>query len=199
VGLLDKQSRVIDFVLTERGRRLYAAGELDFTYYAFFDDGIDYDPYSSGSLSHEQRELDIESTPMFEAPFVREVRGAEAGCEPRSHLFTAAPGYGSIPHISSPTDDQQFDLSCEQFQRGGTFERSNSNAVQIDLRHTGEVESINQGFIIRVFSSGSEGLSELDPRRDLSGRRSYDPFLAIAVDADPIDPVPAISRLRPKR
>lgn len=200
MGFLDKQSRVIDVVLTERGRRLFATGELDFAYYAMFDDGIDYDPYSSGSLSHEEREEMIESTLMLEAPFIPEVRGAEAPGEPRSHVFTAAPDYAAIPHLNSPSDGSSIEITCDQVKRENLYHRINSSRAQIDLSLQGEVETSNPGFLIRVFSSGSNGLTELDPRRDLAGRRSYDPFIAISIDTDPIDPVdidPAKRGLKP--
>lgn len=183
MGFLDKQSRVVDFVLTERGRRLYATGQLDFAYFSLFDDGVDYDPYSTGSLSHEERELLVEDVLMLEAPFIHEVRGAEGPLEPRSHIFTAAPGYLTVPHMSSPVDGGTISIMCEQLvDADGTYQRRTSTTAVLDLAVTGEVEVGNPGFLVRVFTSGSVGLNEIDPRRDLSGRRVYDPFLAISVD-----------------
>ena len=43
MGLLDKQSRIVDFQITKLGRKLLARGKLNFAYYRFFDDGVDYE------------------------------------------------------------------------------------------------------------------------------------------------------------
>lgn len=68
MGYLDKQSRVIDVVLTECGRRLYALGKLDFAYFGLFDDMIDYDPVkASGSFTDDERDQQAEATPILEA------------------------------------------------------------------------------------------------------------------------------------
>lgn len=188
MGYLNRQTRVVDIVLTEKGRRLYAVGKLDFAYFALFDDGLDYDPYSTGSLTDEERELAVESTPMLEAPNIPEVRGAVAPGEPRYHLFTAAPGYSSIPRMNSPSTGSQVTLMADQRRRGETYSRTGTSFGQIDLRVVGDVERGNPGFILRIFSSGSNGLTELDFRKDLQGRRSYDPFIALSIDDErPID------------
>jgi len=42
MGILDKKSRIIHFRLTDTGRDLLSRGQLDFKYYKFFDDGVDY-------------------------------------------------------------------------------------------------------------------------------------------------------------
>jgi hypothetical protein len=47
MGFLDQKNRVLDVVLTDYGRELLAQNKLNFQYYAFSDEGIDY----SGSLS----------------------------------------------------------------------------------------------------------------------------------------------------
>ena len=46
MGLLDKKERILDIVLTDKGRDLLSKNRLSFTYYAFSDEGVDY----SGSL-----------------------------------------------------------------------------------------------------------------------------------------------------
>ena len=51
MGLLDKKERIIDVLLTNRGRELLAKGLLDFTYYAFSDEGINYKVLSDRGLS----------------------------------------------------------------------------------------------------------------------------------------------------
>jgi len=47
MAILDQKERIIDLVLTDKGRELLSQDELDFTYYSFSDDGINY----SGSLT----------------------------------------------------------------------------------------------------------------------------------------------------
>lgn len=47
MGLLDARTRILDVVLTNSGRYDLSRNQLNFSYYAFSDDGIDY----SGSLS----------------------------------------------------------------------------------------------------------------------------------------------------
>lgn len=199
MGYLDKQNRVIDVVLTERGRKLYATGDLDFTYFALFDDGLDYDPYSTGSLSEQERESLIEATPMLEATFVRDIRGTVAPGEPRSHVFTAAGGFSHIPRMSQPTSSS-LNLMADQRKSGGVYGRTGTSHAQIDMKIVGDIEMGNPGFIVRVFASGSNGLQALDLRKDLSGRRAYDPFIAVSVDDEvPIDKPtvgnPSLSRL----
>jgi hypothetical protein len=190
MGYLDKQSRVIDFVLTEHGRKLFSVGQLDFTYFALLDDGVDYDPWSTGSMTPTERELQVEALPMLEAPFIRDVRSTQAPLEPVSHLFTAAANYATIPAVSSPVDGAQLALGGDQQQDDGTYTRTGTSLAQIDLSLVGGVEPHDPGFIVRVFASGSNGLVPLDLRHDLQGRRAYDPFIAVAIDDEkPIDTV----------
>lgn len=47
MGFLDQKERILDIVLTDFGRELLAQNQLNFKYYAFSDEGMDY----SGSLS----------------------------------------------------------------------------------------------------------------------------------------------------
>lgn len=193
MGYLDKQSRVIDIVLTERGRKLYALGELDFEYFALFDDGLDYDPWSTGTLSDADREAQIEATQMLEAPFIRDVRGTVAPMEPTSHLFTAAAGYQFIPQMDRPADGDELSLMADQRRKGETYTRTGTSVAQIDMSVIGDREQGNPGFIVRVFASGSNGLQPLDLRKDLSGRRAFDPFIAVSVDDEtPLD-APTVS------
>lgn len=187
MAFLDRKSRVVDVVLTERGRRLFANGELDFAYVSFFDDGIDYDPYSSGTLTDDAREDLIYSTPMFEAHVVPDRRSAELPLEPRCQLFGAAQGYNGVPRMLAPLTGSQVDLRCTQVQRGGMYERSQTTFAEVRMElSAGALPS--EGFSVHVYTSGSAGLEELHSRRDLRGRRAMDPFIAITVDDEtPLD------------
>jgi hypothetical protein len=42
MGVLDKKSRIANFRFTKLGREMLSRGKLDFAYYRFFDDGVDY-------------------------------------------------------------------------------------------------------------------------------------------------------------
>lgn len=182
MGFLDKRSRVVDFVLTERGRELYALGQLDFTYFSLLDDGLNYDPYSTGSLSDDDRDVQVRALPMWEAPLVRDVRDTTAPLEPTSHLFRASAGYDRVPFMSSPSTGSEVDLMCDQLAIDGSYRRSGTSVAQIDLSVSGEGEPVNPGFQVRVFSSGTTGLTEIYPRRDMTGRRAFDPFVAAVID-----------------
>ncbi len=182
MGYLDKQSRVIDVVLTERGRQLFAAGTLDFTYFGLFDDEIDHDPWSPNSLTDFDREAQIEATQVLEAPFVRDVRGIVAPNEPVQHIFTAKGGFTTIPMMTVSEDGVT--LSVNQKIGDGEFIRSGSNDAQIDLGVVGDTEQGNPGFIVRVFVSGSNGLELLGSRRDLAGKRVHDPFIGSLIDSE---------------
>jgi hypothetical protein len=187
VGYLDKQSRVIDVTLTERGRKLYATGRLDFAYFGLFDDCIDYDPIpGSGSFTDDEREAQIEATPVFEAPFIKDVRGTVAPLEPTAHVFTASPGYRLIPTMRSPADGTSVILMADQRRDGDTYRRTGTSLAQIDMEVVGEAERGNPGFIVRVLSSGSSGLQPLEFRRDLDARRAADPFIAVAIDDEAV-------------
>ena len=47
MGFLDQKERILDIVLTDYGKELLSKNQLNFKYYAFSDEGINY----SGSLS----------------------------------------------------------------------------------------------------------------------------------------------------
>lgn len=194
MGYLDKQSRVLDVLLTERGRKLFAVGRLDFAYFGLFDDCLDYDPVpSTGSYSDAEREVQIEATPMLEAPFVKDVRGATAPLEPIDHIFTAIDGYREIPRMLSPTDGDEAPLMADQRNEDGVYRRTGTSFSQIDPRVVGDAEKGNPGFVVRVFASGSNGLQPLRFRHDLSSRRVADPFVAVAVDAELLQDEPNVS------
>jgi hypothetical protein len=55
-GFLDKDTSVVDMILTSYGKEMLAKGEFDVMYYAFFDDVVDYaaSVSESGSLTVEQ-------------------------------------------------------------------------------------------------------------------------------------------------
>lgn len=72
-GFLDKNTRVIDMILTGRGRSLLSQGKLRFVYWMPFDDEVHYDPFisQSGTMTGEQLSSSIidhiEDIPVREA------------------------------------------------------------------------------------------------------------------------------------
>lgn len=73
MSFLDRNTRIIDFVLTQEGKKLRSEGKLNFTYFQLFDDAIDYFPYisNSGSLTAAEHTASmiqqIEETNVCEA------------------------------------------------------------------------------------------------------------------------------------
>ena len=195
MGYLDKQSRVIDVTLTERGRALYASGQLDFAFFGLFDDQIDYDPVkATGSFSDEEREAQLEATPILEPSFIKETRGTTSPLEPLSHIFTAGAGYVEIPTMQSPLDGDALSLRADQRRDGSVYHRSATNLAQIDLSVIGDVERGDHGFIVRVLSSGSNGLQPVSFRRDLFSRRSVDSFVGVSIDDEAVIDLPLIKK-----
>lgn len=183
---------MVDFVLTERGRKLYARGQLDFTYFSLLDDGIHYDPYVTGTMTDSDRDVQVSAQPMWEAPLVRDTRLSVAPLEPTGHLFTAGDGYRTVPQMVAPSSSSQLSLMCDQVRDGDAYKRSGTSTAQIDLAVSGEAESVNPGFQVRVFSSGTQGLVRLRPRTDLAGRRALDPFIAVVIDDERMPDGPSV-------
>lgn len=186
MGFLDKKDRIVDLVLTERGRQLYSMGTLEFTYFAVFDDGLDYDPVpSTGSYTDADRQAQMETVLVLEAPYVRARRSTAAGLfEPTSHLFTAADGFKVVPRIATPTTGS-ISVSCDQYPGdtiGGRFVRKSSTRSVLAPTLDGDVETDARGFTVRVFVSGAAGLEQLFPKFDTALRRAFDPFIAADVD-----------------
>ncbi len=188
MGFLDKQSQIVDVVLTEHGRRLYASGKLDLVYFAVLDDGVDYDPYPA-TLSDTDRETMIEHASSFEAPIVMRRNDPIGTLEPVNHVFTAADGFETIPQISSPMTSS-FDVSCAQYVAiDSKYARKATSRANILMALDGEAEAGAHGFTVRVFSSGSSPRlpSRLlrQWRRDSDLRRAFDPFIACTIDDEP--------------
>lgn len=69
MGFLDKKERILDIVLTDRGRELLSQNQLVVRYYAFSDDGVNYTGSLSSSVSISGSSVDYEvhKTLLFEA------------------------------------------------------------------------------------------------------------------------------------
>src|SRR3990167_10142436 len=95
-GLLDKKERIFDIVLTDKGRDLLSKNQLNFTWYTFSDDAIDYSGSikdvlaTSGTLDDYMQKL-----------FINEVdqKGTRNNKDLNGFLFTAPVGTRVLPEF----------------------------------------------------------------------------------------------------
>jgi len=202
-GFLDKNTRVIDMVLTDYGRELYSKNELEFSYYAFSDDEVDYDPYVSTSGSITNTQLTASKGEQIEATLVREaVFGLQKGMNSEARdqtniknmLFTMPQGQKILPRISTSPEltsgsigmKQQrlqdiyvtLDQSGNVITKSGPFDRGfkkfNSSRLEFSKRIEDYFDKAShEGNLVRVFVSASNGLTEVVPKRDKKGVLSY--------------------------
>src|SRR3990167_5041888 len=95
-GLLDKKERIFDIILTNKGRELLSKNQLNFTWYAFSDDSIDY----SGSIKDTLAttgSLDDYMQKMF----INEVdqRNTTKSNDLKNFLFTAPVNTNILPEF----------------------------------------------------------------------------------------------------
>lgn len=197
MGILDKDTRIIDMVLTDEGRELYSKGELEFSFYAFSDDGVDYDPYISNSGSLTDDQLEDEKNDQIAATMVREcVFGHQGGTNSnaldktniRNLLFTVPQGQRIVPEMvmtpdlvsgsievkqqkvveRSTTRDADGNIINEiaESDRGYRKFKSQKFTVEVDTDDFFE-RSARDGYSIRMFESGSDGLIEIKLKKDL--------------------------------
>lgn len=202
-GFLDRQTRVIDMVLTGYGKSLLSKGALNFCYWVPFDDEIDYDPYiaDSGSLSAAQLsssiDREIENTPIREATTGYRNFNA-SGSDTTSvirPMFTMKQGQRVLPRAVFP-DMSGSNVTVKQRQVQKIFKTSDENgkfvsplqpvdmgverfdpsSLIVDLSYSRDSFSTDQqpdGFHITVFKSGSSGLTEVSPKRDSNNDIAY--------------------------
>lgn len=210
-GFLDKTDRVVDMILTGEGKSLLSSGDLRFVYYAFFDDEIDYDPFfhASSSLSSEQMSASlqesIECTPIREAILgqmvgSRDIRNTTNGT---SVLFTMPQGKTVLPRIQITPSTTSGTLEVSQRKLQDLYVKRDGSGLVIDQmgpydqgyeRFSTAVlnfqptvqdffdEDHQEGFLVRAYFSGSEGLVETKEKRDLSYDLSYFNNLKLVVE-----------------
>lgn len=213
-GFLDKNTRVIDMVLTDYGKELYSKGDLEFSFYAFSDDEVDYDPWISGSGSLTATQLTSSKIEQIEATLVREaVFGLPKNLCPAAKdqtnikdlLFTIPQGQKILPRMTISPDalSGTINVTQQKLQRSVVSRDSEGNiinksekidlgfktsnvskyVVDFDLKEFLNKDS-NEGFLIRYFSSGSGGLTELTHKRDLDDVVSYSNDIRLFIDQD---------------
>lgn len=136
MGFLDQKERVLDVVLTDLGRDLLSRNQLNFTYYAFSDEGIDY----SGSLSSStmlSSTLDnyIHKQMAFEAD-------QRIDQDLRSFLYTIPPDRQVLPEFkisanltSSTTLERQYTINTMILQQNKPTKTVNQ-PVDVVIRAT---------------------------------------------------------------
>jgi len=205
MGLLDKNERIVDMVLTIEGRRQFSLGELEFKYFCLFDDEVDYDPYvpSTGSLTDVQ--LAETKLRLLEDAFVFEavpgtspssLRDRDNDGLPKSRLFDMPQGRSILPRLTITPDVFSGSLEVRQaivaadgpvtLPAGVVRQRPTVFGLHLDVVD-GFVDSKDLGVLVRVFSSGSDGLQEIEPVRDYSGDFCYGLVLKALADDKPED------------
>lgn len=202
-GFLDRSTRIIDLVLTGYGKSLLSKGQLNFCYWIPFDDETDYQPYisQSGSLSSAQLTAafneSIELSPVREATTGYRSFNSSGSDFTNVHrpLFTMAQGQTVLPRTIFPvTSSREVSTKQRRVQRlyidrdvGGKFvspidpvdigvERFESTSFTLEFSYMKDsfpTDFQPEGFSVKMFKSGSFGLIEVDPRRDMSNDLSY--------------------------
>ena len=202
-GFLDRNTRVLDMVLTSHGKSLLSKGQLRFCYWVPYDDEVDYQPYiaESGSLLPDQLSasiyLSIEDTPVREATTGYKNLNAkgEDFTNVRNPIFTKSQGQKVLPRAAFPVDA---DRGVESLQRkvqrmyvdrdaSGKqlntlqpvdlgVERFGSTSLTLEFaykRDSFPTDFEPDGFLVKMFRSGSNGLVEVLPRRDMSNFNAF--------------------------
>ena len=202
-GFLDKNTRIVDMVLTDYGRELHSQGKLEFTYYAFSDDEVDYDPYIHNSSSLSSTELTSSKEQQIDATLVREaVFGLSKDTSPagkdstniQNLMFTMPQGQTVLPEVefapdltSGSIDTKQQKLqevfvTLDQFgniiSKLGPFDlgfrKFDGSRLSFDMKVRDFFDrAAHEGYLVRVFTSGSDGLREVKSKRDINNALSY--------------------------
>ena len=205
-GFLDKNSRVIDMHLTMEGKRLLSKGLLRFSYFALFDDEVDYDPYIALSASMTPAQLSGTRDDMIENTLVREaVSGYRVSNASGSDftnvqrpLFTMKQGAKYLPRMSGtlvPTGSITLQAYQQKYQEDYTrvdpygrvveqlgpfdmgYDRFQAQVRQVALDLLPSDVALDpahqDGILVRLFKSGSEGLVEVKPRPNANNRLTY--------------------------
>lgn len=202
-GFLDKQTRIVDMVLTGYGKGLLSRGELNFCYWVPFDDEIDYKPVisTSGSISATQLsasiDLSIENTPIREATTGYKYLNSSGSDFTNVHrpMYTMPQGQSVLPRTTFPnTTSRQLNTKQRKIQRiyhtrdvDGKYlnplnpvdigvERFSPSEFSLEISYSNDSfpnDFQPEGFHIVVYKSGSAGLTEVIPKRDLNNDLAY--------------------------
>lgn len=112
MGLLDKKERVLDIVLTDRGRQLLSQNKLEFVFYAFSDQGVDY----SGSLDLTTRQSSSFDNVVlrnfsYEADQKKNGTTSLSNKDLSTFLFTMPTSSKVVPTFVTNRDDETGDIA----------------------------------------------------------------------------------------
>jgi hypothetical protein len=114
MGILDPKERILDVVLTNRGKELLSKNQLDFTYYAFSDEEIDY----SGSLSASIMESSSIDDQVFRnLSFESDQRKKSLGTYQRTletFLFTIPSRRKVLPEFKTSLDERGGSVTADK-------------------------------------------------------------------------------------
>lgn len=212
-GFLDRNTRIVDMVLTSYGKRLLSRGELNFCYWTPFDDEVDYDPFIALSGSMREDELldavylSIEQTPIREATHGYKLFNLSGSDFTNVHrpMFTMAQGQRNLPRAvfsgsaqSIRTLQRRLRRIYQERDKNGKYvnssdpvdlgvERFGSSQFEINLSYENDSfppDFQPAGFHVVVLSSGSGGWSEVEAKRDMSNNLSINNDVKIHTGGD---------------
>jgi hypothetical protein len=211
-GFLDNKTQVMDVVLTNYGKELFSRGKLRFVYYTFSDDDVDYNPYISTSGSMSDVALSASKVSKIEDTLVREaVVGYERGVDKVGKdqtniyrkLYTIPQGQTILPEVTMNPTVSSGTLDVKQrkiqevyvkklpsgaiteklgpYDRG--FEKTQKSGFDVTFTYEG-FPVVTEGFMVKVFHSGSNGVAEVIAKRDFENDVSYMNDIKLFVDDD---------------
>jgi hypothetical protein len=109
MGLLDQKTRILDVVLTDRGRELLSKNLLEFSYFAFSDEGVNYVGYSGSlSASYEHLSASLDDYVHRSLAFEADQRTSDNTASDRrleTYLFTIPSRDKVLPEFRSSVDE----------------------------------------------------------------------------------------------
>jgi len=108
IALLDRKERIIDLVLTDKGKELLSKNQLKFEYYAFSDAGIDYSGSLVASSSTGMSTDDyVHKNLSFEADQRTNSMNSNKSVDLQTFLYTIPAGNKVLPEFNVGIDDTQ--------------------------------------------------------------------------------------------
>lgn len=102
MGFLDSKERILDVVLTDKGRELLSQNLLSFEFFAFSDEGVDYSAALTASLKESGSVDDfIRRTPMMEA---HQFKNHKEQSDMKSFLYTIPSRRRTLPQMVTNRD-----------------------------------------------------------------------------------------------
>jgi hypothetical protein len=149
MGLLDQKTRILDVVLTDRGRELLSKNLLEFSFFAFSDEGVDYSGSLSASLA-QSASFDnyVHRSLAFEAD-QRTSDNTAVDRSLESFLFTIPSRDKVLPEFRTSIDDSG-DVTLKRsyyvapFSLKGTLPKRLKKPLAEVMRATVEKKSLKQ-------------------------------------------------------